>query len=74
MRLARRAGRGHGGPCSHAGAFILRIVRSQGVVLTGEAWLNLPFLSLRSTAGSSTVGYWREGGSGIERPPDQAWP
>ena len=52
--------------------FMLRMLGSHGRVSTGEA--QFAFLPLRSTAGSSTVGYWTEAGSGIERPPDQAWP
>lgn len=53
---------------SHPRDFMLRTVGSHGRFSTGEA--QFAFLPLRS----STVGYWTEGSSGIERPPDQAWP
>lgn len=70
MGLGEWAGRGHGGPCKSHKGLILKIVGIHGKILIGEA---LPFLSLRSTAGSSTVSYWRGRGSGIERPLGQAW-
>lgn len=57
-----------------ARGFHLKNRGSPGKALTGVAWLHLSFLSLKTAAGNVTVGCWREGGTGIERPPDWTWP